>query len=137
MIDKCTDVLKAFKEATEGKLCVVFGTGSSADILCRTAKQLGVNISFFIDNNKQKQGKEYNNLKIYAPDRLVYEPKDKILIFIASMYYIEISEQLDAMGFKRNVHYIDGLKLLDFISTGMALEEDFFSSYVQWEEEKV
>ena len=50
----------------------------------------------FIDNDKQKWGKELNGVKIYSPD-YIYENNFEVII--TSAYYKEISEQLNNAQF--------------------------------------
>jgi hypothetical protein len=88
------------------KSVIVFGTGEAAVKTVNKLNQTDVQISCFVDNDKSNQGRHIFGHKIYDPQYLLKEPKDKIMIIIASMYYQEISVQLEGMGFKKNENFI-------------------------------
>lgn len=75
---------------------ILFGTGNLAELFYKKNKKL-VDIKFCLDNDKNKQGKEFHNSKIYSPYDKNINIKD-CRIIIASMYYSEISSQLKEMG---------------------------------------
>ena len=73
------------------KKVLVFGTGGSAENLMRLGGEI-YDVVAFIDNDRQKQGKEFYGRPIYAPEvigQLEYEA-----IIVASMWYNEIRQQL-------------------------------------------
>lgn len=83
--------LERFSEMTHRKT-ILWGTGLAAD---RMISQYHIPIhqdTFFVDNDSQKQGKEFMGRLIKDPEALRSE-KDALLI-IASSYYEEIIEQI-------------------------------------------
>lgn len=101
---------KHFKEYISGKNVIVFGSGSCFTRIKPSLDKNDVKISYFVDNDTQKWNSEFLNYKIFNPKILLNEDKDNIVILIASMFYREISAQLNNMGFVENVHYINCLK---------------------------
>lgn len=75
---------------------ILFGTGNLAELFYKKNKKL-VDIKFCLDNDKNKQGKEFHNSKIYSPYDKNINIKD-CRIIIASIYYSEISSQLKEIG---------------------------------------
>lgn len=62
-------------------------------------------IKGILDNNSKLDKTEYNHIPIFfAPEYLAINKKSKILI---SNHYKEISEQLDELGYKENIDYMD------------------------------
>ncbi len=87
------------------KKLIIFGTGKSGEKLTDI---LGVqNISYYIDNNKEKQGSFFLGKSVFSPDKLLEEGTDKVFVLIASMYHKEIGDQLREMGLieKKNFDY--------------------------------
>lgn len=63
-------------------------------------------IDYFVDNDPELIGTTYLGKPIYAPEKLLDEDKDNILILIGSIiYHLEIEFQLKDMGFEEDVHY--------------------------------
>lgn len=73
-------------------------------------KILSLGIDYFLDNNPEKLGKTLLNVKIEHPNILEREEKENIVIIISSMFFTDISFQLDQMGFKESVHYFSVFK---------------------------
>ena len=83
--------LERFSEMTHRKT-ILWGTGLAAN---RMISQYHIPIhqdTFFVDNDSQKQGKEFMGRLIKDPEALRSE-RDALLI-IASSYYEEIIEQI-------------------------------------------
>lgn len=86
-----------FSKFLDNKKLIIFGTGKAGvDITNKIGVEL---ISYYIDNNKNKQGKIFMGKPIFSPDALFQEKKGKVYILIASMYYKEIGQQLMDMGY--------------------------------------
>lgn len=67
-------------------------------------------IDYFVDNDPELIGTTYLGKPIYAPEKLLEEDKDNILILIGSIiYHLEIEFQLKDMGFEEDVHYKWGI----------------------------
>lgn len=85
----------------EGKELVVFGTGQMAK---RFTEDFPGQYSFFVDNNAAKWGGTFCEKPVYAPSQLT---KSKHFVVVASMYYVEISNQLQSMGFISGTDFVD------------------------------
>jgi SAM-dependent methyltransferase len=84
----------------ENKLYVIFGAGNAGKEL---ASVLPEPISYIVDNDPKKWGTYLNGILINKPEKLLQENKDNLRIFIASMYFDQIKDQLVAMGFEKNL----------------------------------
>jgi len=81
---------------------VVFGTSSSVAILMSYLEYKKVTVNAIIDNNKQKQGGKYYNIKVYSPESILKPFRDDALILIVStLYYKEMTEQLEEFGYNK------------------------------------
>ncbi|TCT14030.1 putative O-methyltransferase YrrM [Natranaerovirga pectinivora] len=104
-------VINLIKEAALKKL-VIFGTGRASDIL---SQYFNDNISYYLDNDIEKRGKYFKEKKIYTPEILTNENKENMTIIIASMYYDEISTQLENLGFVKEKNFWNGMVLYNAI----------------------
>lgn len=103
--------LNDFYSYVNSKKIILFGTGE----MSRKIQQHPLNVEYYIDNDSAKWGKSYLESIINSPNVLLEEDKNNVCIIIASMYFIEISEQLEKMGFEENIHFFNGEMLsLDF-----------------------
>lgn len=81
----------------------IFGA-SKAGVSMHNKLKNKYDIIGFIDNNDKLWGKDLHGKKIYPPS-ILYDSGSNIKIIIASMYYKEISEQLDNMGIKNYTYF--------------------------------
>lgn len=88
------------------KKIILFGTGTASRIISECFSE---KIVYYIDNDPSKIGKNFLGKSIQSPDFLKKENKDDTIIIVASMYYQEISKQLNAMGFVAEKHYWNGM----------------------------
>ncbi|WP_440894785.1 glycosyltransferase family 8 protein [Amphibacillus sp. Q70] len=100
------DFVPAEKEKIDQRKLVVFGTGQAAKLVSEKIKDLNLNISYYIDNDRKKWNIDKG---IYSPAVLNKEKKDQIYILIASMYYEEIKKQLETAKFIEFEHFISGI----------------------------
>ena len=91
---------KIITEDTIAKDCFIFGTGAAAEKAYFLLKQKCnfYRIIGFIDNNKEKQRKKFCSIETSGIEILSSYQKN-IKIFIASIYYKEISSQLLNLGY--------------------------------------
>jgi CDP-glycerol glycerophosphotransferase (TagB/SpsB family) len=75
---------------------VIFGTGSSANTFINQLDSTKVKVLFFVDNNKEKHFKYFNNLPVYPPSHLLSVTFNYVIV--ASQYAIEITKQLLELG---------------------------------------
>jgi len=111
--------------AVQNKKVVVFGTGSGTDVL---DYYLSSTISYYVDNNASKWGNTYKDKIVFNPQCLLAETKGNVYILVASVYYDEISEQLQSYGFKEGEDFCNGLivpnaSLLSSINTTSVIYE--------------
>ena len=98
------------KKLSIGKKVILFGTGQTSR---RFLSQFTCDFAYSVDNDPAKLGKTHFNRKIYSPDRLLNEDKENIVIFVLSMFYKEIAQQLEALGFTEYLHFFNGLEFFD------------------------
>jgi len=95
-----------------GKKIVVFGTGEMAKAIISF---LPAAISYFVDNSREKQSKEFFGKIIFSPDELKKENKEEVVVLIASMYYKDISLQLEGLGFTENYNFVNAKPLYEVV----------------------
>lgn len=67
-------------------------------------------VDYFVENDPDLIGTTYLGKPVYAPEKLLEEDKNEILILIGSIiYHTEIEFQLKDMGFEEDVHYRWGI----------------------------
>lgn len=81
---------------------VVFGSGELAKSFLEYTDE---EIVYLVDNNPKKYTEKLYNYCIKSPTVLQDEVKEKLTIIVCSMYFDEISVQLNEMGFVHNEHY--------------------------------
>ena len=81
---------------------VIWGTGLYACEFAYAMRSRG-EIAFFIDNNKDKQGKLFMGKKIMSPDDV--EDWNDLYLYIPYNYYDEIVEQLKVYGLTDETHF--------------------------------
>lgn len=87
--------------------CALFGTGNYAEAFSKVF-EIG-DICCYIDNDINKQGKEFNGKKIYAPNEIDYSDIDYIIVMV--LRNKEIKAQLIEMG-------VDEKKILTYKEIG-------------------
>ena len=63
-------------------------------------------IEYFIDSDKKKANKIFDNKLIFSPEKLLTENKKDIFIIVCSSYYLEIEEWLINNGFQEKKNFI-------------------------------
>lgn len=104
------------------KRIILFGTGTASRII---SKYLCEKIVYYVDNDMTKIGQFFLEKPVHSPDCLKEENKDDIIVIVASMYYQEISKQLNAMGFVAEKHYWNGMILYEIITREKVKEKQF------------
>lgn len=97
---------------------ILFGANST---LFNPIKNLFPEESFayFIDNNKNLQGKIVHGLMVHSPTYLEGEHRGSFLVFVLSKkYYDSISLQLIDMGLLENVDFYDARLIMNEVDTG-------------------
>lgn len=83
-----------------GKRIVFFGAGQYSLSLIPL---LYDKIAYFIDNAPPKQGTLFWGIKVYAPEKLLEEDREEIVIVVNAEYYQEIAKQCYDLGY-RNIY---------------------------------
>ncbi len=93
-----TDILDEFANyyASKYSEIIVFGTGDIAGKCFEFLKRLGDRIVFFVDNDKNKWGRNFNGYRIASPDELINE-KNKTVLIMNERFMENISQQLETM----------------------------------------
>lgn len=87
----------------------VWGAGGGGARAFQFLQILGMTPDFFIDKDASKVGSTLKDRMIYLPDYLVdlkQNRQRRVFIFVASMWYVEISTYLTEAGFKMNEDFI-------------------------------
>ncbi len=105
---KYTDLIKerfGISELNILNKSAVFGTENLGKKLLYKFRDLGIEISTFSDNNKNKWGNFIDGIPIIEPEELKNNPEQ--LVIIASKYVREIFAQLKSLGVKKVLpHYV-------------------------------
>lgn len=84
---------------------VVFGTGSLAAKVADWVKEY--EIEYFVDNNPTKWNESFMGREVKSPEVLLKAPFGSYLILVASSYVLEVTKQLESMGFISKEDIID------------------------------
>jgi FkbM family methyltransferase len=74
-----------------------------------------INISYFVDNDKNKHGSSVNGAHIYSPEKVLNET-DKYVIIIFTTYFMEIKAQLESYGLSHGKDFIQFAELKEYYS---------------------
>lgn len=86
----------------------MFGTGKAAITIL---KKLMIPIEYYVDNDSNKWENCFFGRKVLNPNTLKNEEKGNFIILVASMFYDEISIQLENMGFNQLSDYYNAMDL--------------------------
>ncbi len=117
------------------KKIIVFGRGTIQEHLESVFSNL--DIQYYVDNDVRKQGTKYKNKEVKKPENIMLQDLNDTSILICSLSYQEISMQLNQMGLKENIHYIDALELLPgssvrkFLMIDDDMENEFIDIYTR------
>jgi len=112
MIDFFIDIEQLKEQYQLGRLLILWGTKNIAKQHCALLKELEVEISFFVDNNKEMQGKHFNGVLVLKPSELITLEEDYFVI-IASGYINEILADSQILGVK-SIHVLHYAPCIDF-----------------------
>jgi len=97
------------KLSAADQMIVLFGAGDIGELANYSLNKLGLNVSFFCDNAKDKQGNKWCGIEVLSFDQLIKLKKDTN-IFISNNYSSSISANLKSCGF---TNFYDCVELLD------------------------
>jgi len=91
----------------EGGRYAIYGTGADSVSIFRLVTRLGGSFSYAVDSNPDKWGKQWNGVKIVAPQQNLKEILGVEKIIIGSHYYCEeIKRSLMKMGLLENIDFV-------------------------------
>lgn len=83
------------------KKLIVFGASSAGELMKYYCDKFNIKVVYFSDNSKEKWGKKLNDIEIISPQHI--KKIKNCNIYIASMYYKEIYDQLDNYGLQNKI----------------------------------
>lgn len=87
------------EELSKFKRIIVFGTG---EVAIKMSKACELDVEYYVDNDKMKQGKALLNKTIYSAEELLKE-EDALIIVLSTRYVYEITKQLTNMRLSKSV----------------------------------
>jgi len=100
-VAKNLDELIKSDKITKASEIILFGANKSSMYIYDLLG--GFDIVAIIDNDTRKTGQIINGLKVYTPEEYLNTYNDEIRILIASEYYAEMCDQLEVLGYRRNI----------------------------------
>lgn len=98
---------KELIESILDKQIIVFGAGNSyLNGIKRILDKCSLKPQYILDNDPKKTGSHLDGIPIYLPDKLISLRKDDFYIFVTSMYYTEIKQQLEKLSLCEIKHFI-------------------------------
>ncbi|MDE6616103.1 MAG: hypothetical protein K2K35_06005 [Lachnospiraceae bacterium] len=87
---------------------VIFGSNEPAERMSDWLMAHGICIEAMIDNNKKKHGTYYSGIIVDSPGNVLENFREDTIILIASKYYNEMLQQLEAMGYTegKNIYQV-------------------------------
>ena len=100
----------------------IFGADIAGKIVKKIFDELGVNVSGFIDNNKNKTDVVLDGVNVLHAGEFIKNQDKKVIVFIASTYISDIIRQLEDAGF---YNWVPIMNFLNYYS------EDIFRSLLK------
>jgi lysophospholipase L1-like esterase len=100
------DILSAITKKHPDKKLIIFGAGAGGQTLFHSARQAGIDIPYFIDNNKS--GELLFGKPVKSPYDIFYENMDEVLIVIGvcqDFAVTQIKNQLMELGLTEGVNF--------------------------------
>jgi len=97
---------------------VLFGAGDYGEICLYSLKQKGINVDFFCDSQKSKQGKYRSGIKILSPEDL-NKLSSKTNVFIANNYASSIVPVLEKNNFSNIYSCLELMEKTDFTDSNL------------------
>ncbi len=119
---------------------VLYGAGRRGSVAAHCLNKMGVEFICFCDSDRKKQGKEYCNHRVIAPDELADKYSDMAIIITTNHFYT-VAEELRKKGF---LHVFSSVSLfleIDLEGYEMYSEEytirnidQYFYSFIHYNE---
>ena len=88
---------------TDFKKRIIFGAGFLG---VEALRKYNNEVDYFVDNDIAKHGKFIRSKRVYPPEVLLKEDREKLVIFVTASFFCEIAEQLKSMGFEEGRDFI-------------------------------
>ncbi len=95
----------------DGQRIYLFGHCNATEQLAELVLNKGHHVEAILDNNSIKQGNDYNDIPIVAPDFMVHEDSDRSIVLIAVRFYAAMVRQLRKLGYEGRIE-----KLIEYDS---------------------
>lgn len=105
---------KFIAEYDSSKTLVMFGTNKIAGMVLHYLRIHGIEVQAIIDNDIQRQGKNFDGIPVYEPGAYIKERYKDVLVFIASAHQDAMIKQLEEFGcvYGKNIRKIIDLPQL-------------------------
>lgn len=100
------------REKIKGKKIIIFGASERAKKIDEILKKNSFDFAYFVDNDPKREHELYLNKIIYNPLELLYEDPQDIFILVTVIAFDEVYQQLEGMGFTKDVHFIFPIEYL-------------------------
>lgn len=100
-LSKEKEVMHYFERLS--KKLVIFGASSAGELMKYFCDLFDINVLYFCDNSELKWENKLADITIISPKKLVELMDDKYGIYIASMHYKDIYNQLSEFGLKDKI----------------------------------
>lgn len=91
-------------QCLQQKKIYLFGHCNATEELAGLLADKGFSVSAILDNNREKQGKEFRGIRIQAPKAILAEPPGETVVCIAARACAEMSDQLRRLGYTGSIH---------------------------------
>lgn len=90
--------IEGFEENIKNNNLFIFGASNAGKKAITYCEKHNYKVTFVVDNNPNKWGKQFNGYKIISPEKLLEYDLNNVVVLIASVYLKEIAKQLVDMG---------------------------------------
>lgn len=109
-MELCMNTFEEFEQKTKGKKLIAAAPSQLLKLVALNYQELDLHkkVSYFVDNDREKQGKTFallgGNIPIFPVEKLLDEiPSDIVLLICSTAYALEIYWQLEAVEGLRSV----------------------------------
>lgn len=107
---------------------LIWGAGNFGKFALQNLNNKGVKIDGFVDSDMNKWNKTINQIKIFSPDIIKIKKIKKV--FIASMYWKQILEQLRCLNFpKESIEILEYNSYIPFSKEEIDTFEDYLEKF--------
>lgn len=103
--------VNSIRQCYKNRKLVIWGTGDNGKEVCREMIKCGIIPNLFCDNDKNVWGKNILGIKCISPQELKVRYESDMLVQIASMYEVDIAQQLTELGCANYMMYSEFKKI--------------------------